>query len=79
MAALKGTAWVYVGKPEHRALHMPGHRQIAVRQSDLDILPAGITDLGHEFSVAYQASTNSVPEPLVIQDRSHEQPLSSST
>jgi hypothetical protein len=42
VAVLKRTAWVYVGRPEHRLPHMPGFHQVAVRQSYLDILQAGL-------------------------------------
>lgn len=75
----KGTAWAYVGKPEHRISHFSGPSQIALRQSYLDIIHTGLSDLGTDFASAYHASTDPFPAPLVIHDQRHELPLTSST
>lgn len=79
VAIVKGTAWTYVGRPEHRILHPQSPRHAAIRQSYLDIVHTGITELGSDFLVGYDASTDAVPAMLVVHDRRHEQPLSGST
>jgi len=63
-----GGAWMYVGKPEF-VVAAPQRPEYAVRRTYLDIVEQGLLDLGREFRAGYEASTDAVPEGLLIQDR----------
>ena len=63
-----GQAWVYQGKPEHVSAHPPGPQGGAVRRTYLDIIRNGHRALGEAFVRAYEASTDPVPLPIVVDD-----------
>jgi cation transport regulator ChaC len=63
-----GSAWMYVGKPEF-VVAAPQRPEYAVRQTYLDAVEQGLSDLGREFRAGYEASTDVVPEGLIMQDR----------
>jgi cation transport regulator ChaC len=63
-----GSVWMYVGKPEF-VVAAPQRPEYAVRRTYLDVVEKGLSDLGREFRAGYEASTDAVPESLVIQDR----------
>ena len=63
-----GTAWAYRAKPEHVSAHPASPRLGAIRRTYLDILATGHRDLGPEFAAAYTASTDPVPQALVVDD-----------
>lgn len=63
-----GEAWMYVAKPDFIA-QAPRRPVFALRQTYLDIVEKGLTELGSEFRSGYEASTDLAPQDLVIQDR----------
>lgn len=68
IAVMGGSAWAYVGKPEHQIREPRDTRHVAVRQTYLDILQKGIKDLGPEFAAGYSSSTDTLPRRLIVQD-----------
>ena len=64
-----GRAFVYVCRPEYRVEDVASPAQGAVRNTYIDIVETGLTDLGAAFRAGYEQSTDPVPWRLVIQDR----------
>ena len=64
-----GMAWAYVAKPEYLMDPPESPRLGAVRKTYLDFLSEGHRRLGMEFERRYYASTEPVPQHLVIDDR----------
>jgi hypothetical protein len=63
-----GEAYVYVGKPEWRLDPDQPREWAALRQSYLDIIEKGLTDLGPEFRRRYVATTDTTPLAVVFPD-----------
>jgi len=63
-----GSAWIYQGKPEHVSGHPASPQHGAVRRTYLDIVQNGHQALGDDFVRAYDASTDPVPQALVVDD-----------
>ncbi|HUA58650.1 MAG TPA: gamma-glutamylcyclotransferase family protein [Verrucomicrobiae bacterium] len=64
----RGRAWMYVARPEY-LVHGGQFPDYAVRQSYIDIVEQGLTELGAGFRAEYEASTDAVPREWVIRDR----------
>jgi hypothetical protein len=69
VAVRGGRAYTYVAKAEYRLEGATSPAQAAVRSSYLQILEAGFADLGDAFRIAYENSSDPVPEHLIIADR----------
>jgi cation transport regulator ChaC len=65
-----GRAHIYVCRPEHCLSGVDSAEKGAVRATYLRIVENGLAQLGEEFRRGYLASTDVVPEHLVIDDRS---------
>ena len=63
-----GAAWMYVAKPEF-VIAAPRRPEYAIRQTYLEVVESGLSDLGLEFRERYESSTDPVPAKLVIHDR----------
>jgi len=63
-----GSAWLYCGRKEHLVQGVPSARTAAIRATYLQILADGHRGLGPDFVRAYEASTDPVPDSLVVQD-----------
>ncbi len=63
-----GQAWLYQGKPAHVSAHPPTPEGGAVRRTYLEIISQGHRALGEPFVRAYEASTDPVPLPIVVDD-----------
>ncbi|SRR5205814_10677584 len=61
--------FAYVGKPEHRVSTGTSPAEVAVRASYLEIVEAGLVQLGTGFRADYVRTTDPVPAGLVIKDR----------
>jgi len=62
-------AFVYVAKPEYCLKEAGSVEEAAVRATYLGILEAGFRDLGQGFRAEYDATTDPVPQNLLIADR----------
>jgi pimeloyl-ACP methyl ester carboxylesterase len=76
VAVLNGPAWAFVGRAEHRLVAPASPRRAAVRRTYLDILEAGMNELGAEFAAGYRDSTEEVPPNLIVRDHKRDRPLS---
>lgn len=65
-----GRAWIYVCRPEYCLSNVGSAEKGAVRATYLRIVENGLAQLGEEFRQGYIASTDAIPEHLVIDDRS---------
>ena len=65
-----GPAYTYVCNEEYRRSDISTPRQGAVRATYVQIVEAGLADLGEEFRTAYYRTSDPVPQHLVIPDRS---------
>jgi cation transport regulator ChaC len=65
-----GRAYIYVCRPEHCLADVDSAERGAIRATYLRIVENGLAQLGEDFRQAYIASTDAVPEHLVIEDRS---------
>jgi pimeloyl-ACP methyl ester carboxylesterase/cation transport regulator ChaC len=74
-----GSAWAFVGKEEYRTANAIHPAHVAVRQTYLNILKAGIKALGPRFASAYERSTDPVPGRLVIADEKRDNLQSGTT
>lgn len=63
-----GAAWVYRGKPEHVFTHPTSPSEGAIRRTYIDILDTGHRQLGADFTRAYDATTDPIPQSLVVDD-----------
>ena len=68
VSVVNGHAWAFVGKPEHILKAANSPPKTAIRRSYLDILEAGVRDLGADFRDAYENSTDLPPQHLIIPD-----------
>jgi hypothetical protein len=60
--------WVYRGKPEY-VCEPPSQPELgAVRRTYVDILQAGFRSMGIDFQRRYEASTDPVPQSIVVND-----------
>jgi hypothetical protein len=64
-----GAAWVYSAKPDFKSAHPASPERGAIRRTYLDILRDGHRDLGSAFAATYEATTEPVPQHLVIDDQ----------
>jgi len=64
-----GRAYIYVCRPEHCLSDVRSAEKGAIRATYLQIVENGLAQLGEEFRQGYLASTDAVPEHLVIEDR----------
>lgn len=64
-----GKAYIYVCRPEHRLPSVESPEKGAVRATYLRIVEDGLSQLDEDFRNRYLASTDAVPERLVINDR----------
>ena len=64
-----GPAYVYVGKRECVLTEFWPIERAAIRQTYLDIVEKGLTELGAEFRAAYERSTDEAPLSLIMADR----------
>lgn len=67
----KGRAFVYVGKQERLMRGVTTLQDAAVRNSYLEMLEVGLKEHGEDFRRQFEASTESVPQHLIIQDHSN--------
>lgn len=65
-----GRACIYVCRPEYCLSDVDSTEKGAIRAAYLRIVESGLAQLGEEFRQRYLASTDPVPEHLVIDDRS---------
>jgi hypothetical protein len=65
-----GRAYMYVCRPEHCLSDVRSAEKGAIRATYLQIVENGLAQLGEDFRRGYVASTDAVPEHLVIKDRS---------
>jgi len=65
-----GRAYIYVCRPAYCLSDVDSPEKGAIRTTYLRIVENGLAQLGEEFRRGYLASTDAVPEHLVIQDRS---------
>jgi cation transport regulator ChaC len=65
-----GRAYIYVCRSEYRLSDVDSVQKGAIRAAYLRIVENGLAQLGEEFRQGYAASTDAVPEYLVINDRS---------
>jgi hypothetical protein len=65
-----GRAYIYVCRPEYCLSGVDSAEKGAVRAEYLRIVENGLAELGEDFRQRYMASTDAVPEHLVIDDRS---------
>jgi hypothetical protein len=63
-----GRAYLYTAKSEHVVRRVESVTEAAIRRSYIKIVESGIGSLGSDFAVRYAASTDEVPENLVIDD-----------
>lgn len=63
-------AWMYVCRPEYCLSGVDSAQNGAIRATYLRIVEDGLTQLGENFRQRYIASTDAVPEHLVIDDHS---------
>ena len=63
-----GPAYLYVGKPEFTVRDISDPMRAAVRRTYLSILKEGMKNLDAEFRDAYEATTDPVPQRLVVDD-----------
>jgi cation transport regulator ChaC len=69
-----GPAYVYVGKQDCVLRDTRPRERAAIRQTYLDIVERGLTELGSEFRGAYEASSDK-PSPMnIIADRRDDPP-----
>jgi hypothetical protein len=61
-----GDIFVYTGKPECLITHSKGPHQAALRQTYIDIVSAGLAELGDQFIRRFWESTDPIPRNLVI-------------
>ena len=64
-----GPVWMYVGKPEHVLRRKAAREEAAIRRSYIDIVEAGLQELGPEFRAGYLQSTDTPPEENIVQDQ----------
>ena len=67
-----GDAWVYVAKPEHIRRSVAEPAQAAVLSTYLEIIEAARQHWGDQFRRDWDASSDPVPQHLVIRDRRRE-------
>lgn len=65
----RGSVYTYVGMAEHVDEQIDSPRKAAVQQSYLDTIEQALQLHGRSFRETYEASTEPVPEDLVIHDR----------
>jgi len=65
-----GRAYIYVCRHEYCLSHVDSAEKGAIRATYLQIVENGLAQLGEDFRQGYVASTDAVPEHLVIEDRS---------
>lgn len=65
----RGTIYTYVGMAEHVDEMINSPREAAVQQSYLDTIEQALQNHGPSFRKTYEASTEPVPEELIIRDR----------
>ena len=64
-----GSAYMYVCKPEHCLRDAASPRQGAIRETYVQIVETGLSELGPNFRAGYERSSDPVPQHLLIQDR----------
>jgi cation transport regulator ChaC len=64
-----GLAYVYAGLPQCEMRQVDSPAVAAVRATYVAIVNQGLEDHGAEFRAAYDASTDPVPQHLIIDDR----------
>jgi hypothetical protein len=63
-----GTAWMYVGLDEYLWRRQSVPPEAVVRRSYLEILESAHSELGDDFRREYDATTDDVPQHLVVDD-----------
>lgn len=63
-----GDVWLYVGLSEYICDHHATPRERAVRRTYVDIVESALAEWGDDFRARYVASTQTLPEHLVIAD-----------
>lgn len=63
-----GDAYLYVGKPQYTLRGVMNQTRAAVRRTYLEIVEAGLSELGDPFRLGYERSTDPVPISLIIDD-----------
>lgn len=77
VAVFQGSAWAFVGRSEHLlATQGLRPRQAAIRRSYINLLDSGKHDLGPDFALAYEDSTETVPTELIVVDFRREELIS---
>jgi hypothetical protein len=66
-----GEVYVYVAKPRWIVDGIRPRKWAAIRQSYLDVVEKGLSELGAEFRAGYDASTDPVREELVFADKKY--------
>jgi len=64
-----GDAWLYVGRPEYLFPAPLSWRDGGIRRTYLQMLAAAHGEFGDVFRDRFEASTQSVPEELIFEDR----------
>jgi gamma-glutamylcyclotransferase (GGCT)/AIG2-like uncharacterized protein YtfP len=63
-----GPVWMYVGKPPFLFAGPASPRDAAVRRSYIRIVESGLSDLGQDFRIEYDASTDPPPLANIVED-----------
>ncbi|HEY7169722.1 MAG TPA: gamma-glutamylcyclotransferase family protein [Vicinamibacterales bacterium] len=63
-----GPVWMYVGKPPYLFVPPASQREAAVRRSYLRIVDSGLAELGRDFRIEYDRSTDPPPADNVVDD-----------
>jgi cation transport regulator ChaC len=65
---VNGPVWMYVSLPEFTLTQPVGRETAAIRRAYVEIVEAGLDELGPEFRTEYLASTDPLPEQNVVDD-----------